>query len=808
MIMKMDNENELKEALAECERLRKENAKLKALLSAFSLKTGSSLLPPNTETSNTDKKNKQEAVSSGLSSEEKISLFRSLFRGRLDVFALRWESKKARSGYSPACANEWNEALCRKPCAKCKNASYLPVTDEVIRRHLGGKHTVGIYPLRPDEACFFLAVDFDKGEWEKDVRAFVTSCRKMEIPAGVERSRSGKGGHVWIFFKEAISASLARNLGGLILTDAMEGRHQIGFDSYDRFFPSQDTMPKGGFGNLIALPLQGIPRQQDNSVFVDRDFAPYADQWKFLKSIERLDKKKVEQIVSKGQKEETLFGIRWASQDEEKPWTLPPSGRRPELPLKEPFPKRVDFVLADRLYVSKAGLSSQLTHRIEKLAAFHNPEFYKAQRMRMSTFCKPRIISCSEDLPKYLALPRGCLSDLRSFGEQHGIAFDIRDERYPGKEFPVTFQGILRDEQQSVVNDLMEHDNGLLVAPTGFGKTTMAAWIITQRKVNTLVLVHRKLLMEQWREQLALFLGLKEKDIGLVGGGRKKRTGLLDVALIQSLQRKGEVANLVAEYGQIIVDECHHIPAFSMERVVRKAKAKYVLGLTATPIRRDGHHPIIFMQCGPVRAKVGSKRATDQRPFSHHVIFRNTGFILSQDTEEPTIQEIYGLLVHDEARNQLIIDDIKRAVAQGRVPLVLSERTEHVDLIAKELQHSIHNVIVLKGGMGKRKRSDTMQRPKEISDNEERVIVATGRYAGEGFDDARLDTLFLTLPVSWRGVLQQYVGRLHRLHRAKQEVRVYDYVDDHVPMLLRMYQKRLAGYRALGYQVDGQRTLL
>jgi len=806
----MDKEEEielrrrLSESLEECKKLRDENVKLKALLRSSSL-----TLPSSQQSLQNTKPelSKTPFPKSDLSPNAKVSLYKSLFRGREDVYAMRWESKNGKSGYSPACLNEWDPMYCHKPCSKCKNREYLSITDLVIRNHLIGKHVAGIYPLLKDETCCFLASDFDKKTWKDDVSAFLETCRKMEIPAILECSRSGNGGHIWVFFEHAIPAYLARKLGSTILTRTMERRHQVGLDSYDRFFPNQDTMPKGGLGNLIALPLQKNAREKGGSVFLNSDFCPYPDQWKFLSSVRKIGISEVEKIVQDAEKLKMVIGVRSVKTDdevEEDPWTLPPSRIKSEKALEEPLPEIVKVTRANMLYIAKDGLTSQLLNRFVRLAAFQNPEFYRAQAMRLSTFGKPRIINCAEEFQKHIALPRGCLDDLQAFLEQHNVPLEIKDKRFSGVHVDFSFQGTLRPEQKEVVTKLILTDNGVLVAPTGFGKTVIAAWLIAKRKTNTLILVHRRLLMDQWREQLALFLGIDTKEIGVFGGSRKKTTGRVDVAIIQSLQRKGQVQNLVADYGHVLIDECHHLSAFSFEQVLRQVKAKYILGLTATPIRKDGHHPIIIMQCGPVRAKVNPKRMAKERPFEHIVIIKNTDFVLHNEAYEPTIQELYKGITQDSDRNSMIISEVRRSIDAGRSPLVLTERTEHVAILAEYLEKVVKHVIVLKGGMGGKQRTAISERLKSISGNEERVIIATGRYIGEGFDDARLDTLFLAFPISWRGTLQQYAGRLHRLYEDKYEVRIYDFVDRYVPTFSRMYQKRLKGYHSIGYSIQEQ----
>ncbi|MEX1127531.1 MAG: DEAD/DEAH box helicase family protein [Vicinamibacterales bacterium] len=749
-------------------------------------------------------------------SQAKIALFRSLFRGREDVYPRRFESRKTgKAGYAPACANEWVRGICEKPrikCADCPNRRFLPVTDEVIRWHLSGfdadrqPFVAGVYPLLQDETCFFLAVDFDKTGWREDGTAFLEACRRLNLPAVLERSRSGRGAHVWFFFEEAIPAALARRLGSHVLTETMEGRPDIGLDSYDRLFPNQDTMPQGGFGNLIALPLQKGPRRQDNSVFLDEHLIPWADQWAFLASVRKIGRAQAERIVQEAERHGRILGVRLPPQDDgdDEPWTAPPSRRRRESPIVGELPETLELVLGNQIYLAKDGLHPGLRNRVLRLAAFQNPEFYKTQAMRLSTYDKPRVIACAEDHPQHIGLPRGCLDDLRQALTDVGVRTVIRDERYAGRPLDLTFQGELRPEQKVAAQAMLAHENGVLAATTAFGKTVVAAWLIAQRGVSTLVLVHRRQLLDQWIDRLATFLGMPAKSIGRIGGGRNRPTGLLDVGIIQSLVRKGVVDDRVADYGHVIVDECHHLSAHSFEQVARQAKARFVMGLSATVARKDGHHPIIFMQCGPVRHRVNAKAQAAARPFEHYVLVQPTAFQpqRSPDADKRVeFQALYQKLIDDEPRTRRICDDVIEAVGNGRSPLVLTERNDHLDSLEQGLASGVRHLVVLRAGRGKKQRQSMVDRLAAIPREEARVILATGKYVGEGFDDARLDTLFLTLPVSWRGTIAQYAGRLHRLYDGKREVRVYDYADLNVPMLARMFDRRCRGYEAVGYTI-------
>ncbi|MFH1700765.1 MAG: DEAD/DEAH box helicase family protein, partial [Candidatus Zixiibacteriota bacterium] len=549
--------------------------------------------------------------------------------------------------------------------------------------------------------------------------------------------------------------------------------------------------------------------EEGNTLFLDDNLKPYPDQWEFLASIKKMNPDEARYIVKNAERSNSVIGIRAVKYDDltqDDPWTLPPSKQLPELELKGPFPERVSIVCSNLLYIEKENLSSQLISRLVQLAAFQNPEFYRAQAMRLSTFGKPRIINCAEEFPKYIGLPRGCLEEIRSLLNSLNIETKLEDKRFRGKTIDVSFEGKLQDMQYDVASKMLENENGVLVAPTGFGKTVIAAWLIAQRKVNTLILVHRRILMDQWRERLGLFLDIPLEDIGMYGGGKKKLTGKIDIAVIQSLQRKGVVQDFVADYGHIIIDECHHVSAFSFEQILKQVKARYIHGLTATPTRRDGHHPIIIMQCGPIRAKIDNKTVALERPFKHIVLLKETFFKIPESMTEPTIQELYSALINNRERNIQITNEILDALTDGRSPLVLTERTEHLRILSEILAESAKHLVILKGGMGKRQREAVLNQLKSIPENEERIILATGRHIGEGFDDARLDTLFLAMPISWRGTLQQYVGRLHRLHDNKCDVRVYDFVDRQVPVLLRMFNKRLTGYKAIGYSIGSETT--
>ena len=733
-----------------------------------------------------------------LNTDGKVALFRSLFRGRADVYPIRWESKAGKSGYAPACANEWRPGVCEKPrikCGDCGNRSLLPLTDEVIFRHLAGDVVVGIYPLLPDDTCYFLAVDFDEAEWRDDARAFVQSCHELNIPVALEISRSGNGAHAWIFFDRNVPAYDARRLGAAIISHACERTRQLALSSYDRLFPNQDYMPKGGFGNLIALPLQKRARAKNNSIFVDDSLEPHSDQWAFLASIQRMSPGDIEPAIIRAMGNRDPVGVAYVEDEgDAEPWKDCDSRSRK---LICPLPASLSITLANLVYFEKSELPQPLANQLVRLAAFQNPEFYKAQAMRLSVWNKPRVIGCAQNFPKHIALPRGCLDAALELLAGNGITAEFQDERFAGDPIDVSFLGTLRSDQEVAVSAMLSHDVGILCAPTAFGKTVSAAALIAKRSVNTLVLVHRTELLRQWQERLQAFLGVGNGVVGTIGGGKAKPTGVIDIAVMQSLSRKGEVSDKVKNYGQIIVDECHHVSAISFEALLKSAAARYVVGLTATPVRRDGQQPIIFMQCGPIRHSAARPASA---PHDLSVVPR----LLSKPIVVPDgsgIQDVFRHLADDIERTTKIVSEVELAFSQGRKILVLTERTEHVDVLEAKLQGRVQNLFTLHGRVPKKQRIARMHELDSLPADAPRVLVATGKLVGEGFDHPALDTLVLAMPISWKGILQQYAGRLHRTHADKADVRVIDFVDAGNAALLRMWDKRQAGYKAMGYRM-------
>lgn len=740
-------------------------------------------------------------VCAASSAQEKIALFLSLFRGREDVCARRYYSlRTGKSGYVPLCKNEWEPGLCDKKahrCPECPNRAFVPLTAQIVKAHLMGqdgygRDVAGVYPMLEDDRTRLLAADFDETSWREDVSAFRETCAALGLTPAVERSRSGNGAHVWFFFSEPVSAAEARKLGSALLTRTMERRHELCFQSYDRLFPSQDTVPKGGFGNLIALPFQGQAQRDGNTLFVDERLVPYPDQWAYLASLPKITPEELAAYLGKlcagGE-----LGILLET-GEPKPW---PEKRKRRALARGDFPAQARLMISDLLYVDKAGFSQKALNAVKRLAAFRNPEFYKKQAMRLRVYDTPRVFDCGWEDEGFLGIPRGCMDRLTELLESCGVPYALEDRREAGRPIAVSFRGELRPEQLSAAEALLARDTGVLSATTAFGKTVVGAYLIGQRKVSALILVHSSALLEQWKEALERFLDIQEplpeqpkkrgrkkrlERVGQIGAGKRTRSGIIDVAIMQSLfeGKEKEVKPFVAEYGMVLCDECHHVAAFTFEKILRAAKAKYVYGLSATPVRQDGHQPIIFMQCGPVRYLVDAKSQADKRAFDHYVIPRFTRTRLPAARK---IQDAYAGIVQNDARNALLVSDTTELLREGRTPLILTERRDHAERLAGLLRCMAEHIFLLVGAGSQKEKREKLAALREAPPEESLVVIATGKYVGEGFDEPRLDTILLSMPISWKGTLAQYAGRLHRSYAGKQEVRIYDYVDLHVPVL-------------------------
>lgn len=791
----------------ELKRLRIENARLRSLL----VRHGITIDEPTTPS----------PQKPPLTLDDKVNLFRSLFQGREDVFARRWFSPTTgKSGYQPVCSREWNREYCNKKkykCAECPNREFQPLGYNDIYRHLEGKDAhgrdvLGVYAILEDNMCNFLCCDFDDKScvhgYQDDVRAYVSVCRDWKISAYIERSRSGNGAHAWILFSEPIPAQQARRLGNAILTEAMEREGRMSFKSYDRFFPNQDFMPQGGFGNLVALPLQGKARKNGNSVFVDDDFIPFADQWAYLQEMRKMSPADVERLISKYDKE-PLGELSKSS--ESAPWERP----MPKPMKSNDFPVRITIIRSSGIYVPIKGLSAKAINHLKRLAAFKNPEFYAKLGMRLPIYNLPRIISCSEMADDYLILPRGCEESAIEFFKDNKIEVDIEDKTTRGISIEVDFNGELYQEQKLAIKELARHRCGTLYATTAFGKTVTAAAMIARKKVKTLILVHTKALLDQWRERLSEYLltdfqpekqprgrrcRKKFRQFGALSSTENTLNGKIDIALLQSCISDNEVKPIVRNYGMVIVDECHHAPAVNFERVLREVNARYVYGLTATPIRKDGHQPIIFMQCGEIRYTADSMSQQAQQSFRRLLIPRFTSH-RNLKADGNNYAQILDELTENESRNKLILDDVAANLAEGRTPIILTARTAHVDLLTEQCRKICPNVIRLVGNDSAKAKREVMEKLSLVPAEDPLVVVATGKYVGEGFDLPRLDTLMLAQPVSWKGLIAQYTGRLHRNYPDKTETRIYDYIDLRVPVCDSMYRKRLHGYKSVGYSI-------
>ncbi len=660
----------------EVERLRNENAELRKLL-------GSSGREPSR---NYQLKSDQHplnltptgSLTTDSATADKIALFRNLFRGRDDVYAVFWSNERTgKKGYSPAIENPWNSG-------RGKPKKYLPLTDRVIHGHLVGEAVIGCYPLLKDNSCWFLACDFDKEGWVLDSLAYLDVCKRFGIPAYLERSRSGRGGHVWVFFYAPVSAVSARQLGMRILREAMNVRGEIDLSSYDRFFPNQDFVPTGGFGNLIALPLQKKRRAEGNTEFVDPEepeLRSHSDQWAFLSRAKRLYSTDLESLLDKIP---TLtVGPGFAG-------SVSPFARK-----RYPAPKQVRCILGATVSLEKAGMPPWMLSQIKHLASFHNPKFYERQKLRLSTFQVPRFIRCYDEDIAFIHLPRGILQEIRDLAKDAGSELAITDRRTNPERLSFQFWGSLTPSQENAVQKLLGHETGVLVAPPGAGKTVMACYMVAKRNLPTLILAHRKPILEQWRIQLMKLLNLHSREIGQEGGGRKRLSGIVDLAMIQSLKCIEDLEAFFGKYGFIVVDECHHVPAFTFEGCVKMAPVRNLLGLTATPYRRDGLQSIITMQCGEIRCEMENA----QSDLFLRLNVRETSFTCPTE-ENVSIQDIFRNLVKNETRNSLIEDDIVTALGDGRRCLVLTQWKEHCRLLADKLIQKGKAPLVLSGRCG------------------------------------------------------------------------------------------------------------
>ena len=723
----------------------------------------------------------------------KIALFRTLFAGRIDVYAVRWENARTgKVGWSPAVAGGWANA--RRP-----DRVYLPLTDAVLEAHLTGTSHVGVYPLLRDDTCRLLACDFDGSTWSLDVAAYADAARDAGIPVAIERSRSGIGAHGWIFFTGPVPAAAARRVGAYLLREAMTIRAELDIASYDRLFPAQDFMPAGSFGNLIALPLQGACRKRGTTVFLEPGTLDAArDQWAFLSSAGRCSPASILSLAD---------AVRLVPAGPGERTYRPPRGRPAIAP-----PPVIDAETGPMLSIDRIGMPPALLAALKHLASIHNPAYYEKERLRLSTWKTPRFLRCYGETIDRLLLPRGLREAAEAVVAEAGSNLRVHDSSEARPAIDVRLEATLSAVQSDALGALLPHQLGVIVAPPGSGKTVVACGVIARRAVPTLVIVDRQPLVEQWREHLSTHLGLDRKQIGVIGGGRRRPGGVIDIAMVQSLARRDDLAELTKAYGLVVVDECHHVPATTFERAVREIAAPSWLGLTATPYRRDGLEGLITMYCGPIRHRTGSG-SPDADSFARVLVVHPTTLVADSATGDDgrtaghSIQSVFRGLVDDPERTRQVCDDVAAAVRQGLNCLVLSQWTRHVANLADTLRADGMEVLVLQGGMGKKARGLVMGSLEGLRPGDGLVVVATGSFLGEGFDCAALDTLFLAFPIAFRGRLVQYVGRVLRPVEGKTRVEVHDYVDVGVPVLARMHGRRLPGYASLGFDVGRDRTV-
>lgn len=745
------------------------------------------------------------AESAPQSSEEKISLFLSLFVTRRSVYPRLWNNPKSgRKGYSPVCRNEWVRGICEKPrikCSECNHQNFPQLDRSAVHDHLTGKQTIGTYAIKEDGTCCFLAADFDGEGWEADVTAYRRSAEELGFEIAVERSRSGNGGHAWLFFEQPVPAVVARRLGTLIVARASSTNAQFKLSTYDRFFPNQDTIPKGGFGNLISLPLQAEPRKSGNTVFLDPELQPLPDQWAYLAGVKKAHIADVQRLI-----DSMTGGQSVEDNAKEEPFSLIFDERAldiiPKAVTRGIFTGNLMVEKRAHLAISLEGVPSPLRAALKRLGTIANPVFYEKQRLRFPTFNIPRFIFCGEDHPGRLILPRGTLPEIEKLVGKAGGKLVVNDliPNYP--LIAIKFLGQLTPVQERAVNVMMEHNDGVLVAPPGAGKTVMACAAIARRGVPTLILVHRKPLMEQWSARLQQFLGLSTKDIHIIGKARY-RDAPVAIGMFQTLASSEFPGLLMEKYGQVVVDECHHVPAASFEAAMKQCPARHILGLTATPTRKDGLQKILYLQCGPIRHKIGYDHANNH---PRSVMFRNIPACFPADTERQPIHELWKFLIESEERNRLIASDVVSAFRQGRYPVVLSDRKEHLNRLEIMVRETLPEDAIFRmdGSIGLKQRSSLIQCLTErASSGTPFVLFATASLIGEGFDLPRLDTMVLAMPLSFKGRLTQYAGRLHRSADGKGDVRIHDYVETNHPMMMHMHRKRMVAYREMGYVVQG-----
>ena len=773
--------------------------------------------------------------------EKMAIMFYSRFWGRQDVYAKRNEKRETgEASYYTQCHNFWKEVCPKKykqkiNCKDCKCQAYKQLTKDDILAHLRGtsynaSDVIGVYPLLSNGTCRFLVYDFDNHEkgaekkdfaneddaWMEEVEAMRKICVLNGIDPLVERSRSGRGAHIWIFFDKPISAALVRKFGTALLDKGAEQVNLKSFKYYDRMLPAQDTLQEGGIGNLIALPLQGKALKDGNSVFVDRNWNAYPNQWEVLWSKPKLSKEFVEtKIIEWRSSIEDLECIE-DNDDREKPWEKNRKFSNADVDGK------LHITLSNGIYVDNTNIKPALQNKIRRMAAMRNPVYYKNQAIGTSNFETSRWIYLGQDhLSGYIEIPRGLYGTLLDNLEQAKIPYEIDDERQNGRTIDVAFKGELREEQKTAMKEMLQYDNGILHAATAFGKTVVCSAIIAEKKVNTLIILESSALMEQWKESLEKFLDINEElpeyktksgrikvrkeVVGKLQGAHDSMTGVIDIAMAGSLCKKGEFHNLLNQYGMVIVDECHHAASDTISNVLKEVKSKYVYGVTATPKRGDGLEKINYMLIGPIRHSYTAKEKAKAQGIAHLVYPRFTPIVAPRGVlkEKMHPNEAYNIIRNNEVRDELIVADIKECISAGRTPVVLSRYKEHSEKLYECLKYCANHVFLMTGNNSKKEHKKILEQLQKIDEKETLILIATGSLIGEGFDYPRLDTLFMAMPVSFESIVTQYAGRLNRDYDGKENVIVYDYVDTHIPMFDNMYAKRLKAYKQIGYEVCG-----
>lgn len=781
--MAVGSERELAELRAELARLRAENARLSRLLDLQGQDTS-----PVSEQLAVPVSPGMVTMASPVS--DKLALYGDLFRARRDVYAVRWENRRAgTSGWMPAVAGGWRKAMDRR------SARYLPLTPEVIAAHLVGDVFMGLYPLLNDSSCWFLVADFDGGTAMLDAIAYAKAARGEGVPAAVELSKSGRGAHVWVFFAAPVTASVARAMGTVLLREAMVLRGTMDLRSYDRLFPNQDVMPEGGFGNLIAAPLQRRYRDDGLTVFLDlASLEPHTDQWAYLSTLDRCSPTDAER-VARTTKHSAV------GPDISRLWKSGATRVQPRLP---PI-VRAELGAALRIEITQLTPAALATFK--HAASMANPKFYELQRLRKSTWDTPRFVRAYDlTVDDHLVLPRALRHTVSDMIEEAGSTLSITDSRHPGSEIDVAFTGELDPAQARAVSAILAHDDGVLVAPPGSGKTVMACAAIAERATSTLILVDRKALAEQWRTRIDEFLGFRA---GQHGAGRKKLTGTIDIAMLASLARHADVEGLTASYGQVIIDECHHLAAAAYDHSVKKIGAQFWLGLTATPVRRDGLGNLVTWQLGPVRHTLDQSAEStlidlaEPRIVATRLLYvHETQFEWHDpDGMSPSpVAAAHSALVVDEGRSEQIVADVVDALGRGRNCLVLTRRVAHLDDLAARLRANGAHPMILQGGMSAADRRAVVARLDDARAGDGLLVIGTTPYIGEGFDAPALDTLFLAAPISFEGLLVQCAGRVVRAAPGKATAEVHDYHDAAVPILASSLQRRTPGYRTLGFK--------